>query len=89
LPSQKKKKTQSEKKEKILTILVVEKEDKGFDVTECQLINNTLGNEFMGCFPFGNNLLLGVFIDVHCFKRTPPNIVFHPLSDIHKDELKK
>ncbi len=48
-----------------------------------------LSNEFLGCFPFGNDLLLGVFIDVHRFKRTPPNIVYRPLFDIHKDEIKK
>jgi hypothetical protein len=47
-----------------------------------------LGNEFLGCFPFGNDSLLGVSIDVHHFKRTTPNIVYCPLSDIHKDKKK-
>ncbi len=42
-----------------------------------------------GCFPFGNDLFLSVSIDVHCFKRTPPNIVYHPLLNIHKDKIKK
>jgi RecJ-like exonuclease len=48
----------------------------------------TTNNEFLGCFPFGKDLLLGVSIDVHFFKRAIPNIVYHPLSDIHKDEIK-
>jgi hypothetical protein len=48
-----------------------------------------LGNEFLGFFPFGNDLLPSVSIDVHCFKRTPPNIVYHPLLDIHKDDFFK
>jgi hypothetical protein len=48
-----------------------------------------LGNEFMGCFPFGNDLLLNISLDVHHFKKTLPNIVYHPFSDIHKDEILK
>jgi len=56
----KKEKTEGEKKQKILKKLVVEKEDKGFIVAECQLINNMLGNEFLGCFPFANDSLLGL-----------------------------
>ncbi len=48
-----------------------------------------MNNEFLGCFPFGNDSILGVSIDFHCFKITPPNIVYCPLSDIHKDGVKK
>jgi hypothetical protein len=48
-----------------------------------------LGNEFLGCFPLGNDLFLSVSIDVHCFKKTHSNIVYRPLSDIHKEEIKK
>jgi hypothetical protein len=77
------------KKEMILTKLVVEKKDEGFDTAKCRLVNDTLGNEFLGCFPFGNDPFLNVSIDVHHFKKTPPNIVYCPLSDIHKDEIKK
>jgi hypothetical protein len=70
-----------------LTKLVVRKEDKGFDAAKCQLINDILGNEFMGCFPFGNDPLPSVSIDVHHFKKTTPNIFYCPLSNIHKDEI--
>jgi hypothetical protein len=48
-----------------------------------------LSNEFLGCFPFGNDSLPGVSINVHHFKITPPNIVYCPLLDIHKDGIKK
>jgi hypothetical protein len=58
-------------------------------VTKFRLINNTLGNEFLGCFPFGHDPLPSVSIDVHHFKRAPPNIVYRPLLDIHKDDIKK
>ncbi len=87
--NKKKEKTKVEKKKKILTKLVVRKENKGFNVANCQLIDHTLGNEFMGCFAFGNDPLPSVSIDVHCYNRTPANIVYHPLLDIHKDEIKK
>ncbi len=75
----KKEKTEGEKKQKILKKLVVEKEDKGFNVAKCQLIDNTLGNEFLGCFLFANDSLLGVSIHVHHFKKTTPNIGYRPL----------
>jgi len=70
----KKEKIEVEKKKKILTKLVVGKEDKGFDVAECQLVNDTLGNEFLGCFPFGDDPLPSVSIDVHCFKKDMPTL---------------
>jgi hypothetical protein len=41
----------------------------------------------LGCFPFGNDSLPIVSIDVHYFKRAPPNIVYRPLSDIHNDDF--
>jgi hypothetical protein len=80
LPNKKKEKIEAEKKEKILTKLVVGKEDKRFNAAECRFIDNTLGNEFLGCFPFGNDSLPSVSIDVHCFKKAPPNIVYRPFS---------
>jgi hypothetical protein len=83
---QKKEKIEVEKKQKILKKLVFGKEDKGFNVAKGRLVDNMLDNEFLGCFPFGNDPLLGVSIDVHHFKITTPNIVYCPLSYIHKDE---
>ncbi len=58
-------------------------------MAKCRLVNDTLGNEFLGCFPFGNDPLPSVSIDVHRFKRALPNILYRPLSDIHKDEIKE
>ncbi len=85
----KKGKTKVEKKEKILRKLVVRKEDKGFDVVECWLVDDTLNNEFLGFFPFGNDSLPGVSINVHHFKITPPTIIYCPFSNIDKDGIKK
>jgi hypothetical protein len=46
-----------------------------------------LGNKFLGCFLFENDPFLGVSIDVCHFKKSPPNIAYHPFSDIHKGEI--
>jgi hypothetical protein len=40
-------------------------------------------------FPLGNDLIPSVKVDVHYFKITPPNIVYQPFSNIHKDKIKK
>jgi hypothetical protein len=47
-PKKKEDKIKVEKKEKIIRKLVVEKEDKIFNVAKCRLVDNTLGNEFLG-----------------------------------------
>jgi hypothetical protein len=72
-----------------LTKLVVGKDEKGFDVTECRLVDDTLGNKFLDCFLLENDLILGVKVDVHCFKKMPPHIIYQPFSNIHKEKIKK
>ncbi len=49
----------------------------------------TLGNKFLDYFPLGNDLILSVKVDLHRFKLAPPNIVYQPFLDIHKDKIKK
>ncbi len=60
-----------------MTKLIIRKENKWFNARKCWLVNETLGNEFLGFFPFVNDPFLGVSIDVFCFKKTPPNIIYH------------
>jgi hypothetical protein len=36
-----------------------------------------------------NDPVPGVMVDVHHFKKAPPNILCWPLLDIHKDKIKK
>jgi hypothetical protein len=67
----------------------VGREDKRFDVVECQFINHTLSNKFLGFSPFGSDPVFDVTIKVHHLKRAPANIVYHPFLDIHKDDIKK
>jgi hypothetical protein len=40
-------------------------------------------------FPLGNDLIPSVKVDLHRFKIAPPNIVYQPFLDIHKDKIKK
>jgi len=76
-------------KKKFLTKLVVGKDEKAFDAIERRLVDDTLGNEFLNRFLLRNDPVLGVTIDVHCFKRAPTNIVYWPFSDIHNDKIFK
>ncbi len=84
-----KEKTEVHEKKKTLTKLVVGKDGKGFNVAKCRLVDDTLGDEFSDYFLLRNDQVSGVMVDFHHFKRTPPNIVYRPLSNIHKDEIKK
>jgi hypothetical protein len=52
-------------------------------------VDDTLRDKFSNFFLLGNDLVLGVRVNIHHFKRTPPNIVYQPLSYIHKDKIKK
>ncbi len=72
-----------------MNVKFVGSEDKRFDVVECQFINHTLGNKFLGFSPFGSDPVFDVTIKVHHLKRAPTNIVYHPFLDIHKDDIKK
>jgi hypothetical protein len=47
-----------------LAKLVVGKEKIRFHVVDYCLIDDTIGDEYLGCFPFGNDLLLIVTIYV-------------------------
>lgn len=84
-----KQKTKVQKKKKILTKLVVSKDEKGFDVAKCQLVDDTLGDKFFNCFPFINDPILGVIVNIHHFKRVAFNIVYQSFSNIQKDKIKK
>lgn len=52
-------------------------------------MDDMLEDEFLDYFPLGNDPILNVTINVHWFLKAPPNIVYRPLSYIHKDEIKK
>ncbi len=44
--------------------LVVGKEEIKFNVVDYRLIDDIIGDEYLGCFPFGNDPLLSVTVYV-------------------------
>jgi hypothetical protein len=46
----------------------LEKEDKGFDVKECRLVAETIGEKYNVCFSFGTTPMPNVEIEIHIFK---------------------
>jgi hypothetical protein len=59
-----KRKNETHKKEKILAKLVVRKEEIKFNVVDYCFIDDVIGDEHLGCFPFGNDPLLSVMVYV-------------------------
>jgi len=76
------------KKEKIINNLVMNKYPKGFDETECKHVNESIRNEFLDYFPFGNKLVERVKTFVDKFMHPLGRIVCHPLNDTHKNKIK-
>ncbi len=85
---QKKEVTIEEEKEKMIDNLVMNKYPKSFDETKCKHVNESIRNEFSDYFPLGNKHVEGV--KVHVDKFLPPlrKIMYRPLSDTHKNEIK-
>lgn len=67
-----KEKTKAQNKEKILDNIGLEKEDKGFDVKECRLVAETIGEKYNVCFSFGTTPMPNVEIEIHIFKWSSP-----------------
>jgi len=80
--------TIEEKKEKTINNLVMKKYPKGFDETKCKHVNESIRNEFSDCFPLGNKPIEGIKVHVDKFLSLPRRIMYHPLSNTHKNEIK-
>jgi hypothetical protein len=83
-----KKENMVEEKENIIKDLVLQKIPKPFNAAECKLVDETIRGEYGDLFPLGNKLIMGVKIHVHHFFLMPRCIVYHPLLEKHKDEIK-
>lgn len=81
-----KKYSRRKSKKKILEKLVLGKEEKGFDVVECRLKDNTI--EYLNSFPLGFALVKDVLVSMDRFKRVLVKIVYHPLSKAHVNKIK-
>jgi hypothetical protein len=77
-----------EKREKMINNLITKKYPKGLNKMKCKHVGESIKSEFYDCFPLGNKPFEGV--KVHVDKFLPPlgRIVYCPLSDTHKNEIK-
>jgi hypothetical protein len=68
--------------------LVMKKYFKGLDKIECKHVDESIKSEFSDYFPFGNKPIEEVKVPLDRFPPPPTKIVYHPLSDTHKNEIK-
>ncbi len=73
------------KEKKILGKLIIEKEEKWFDVVECHLKDNTI--EYLNSFPLGFAPMKDFLVSMDRFKRAPLKIVYHPLLKAHVNKI--
>jgi hypothetical protein len=85
---QKKEAKIKEKREKMINNLVMKKYFKGLDETECKHAHESIKNEFSDYFPLGNKPVERVKVLLDRFLPLPRKIMYHPLSDTHKNKIK-
>ncbi len=85
---QKKEETMEERKEKMIDNLVMKKYLKGLDKMECKHVNESIKSELYYYFPLGNKPIESVKIPINKFLPPSKRIVYHPLNDTHKNEIK-
>jgi len=72
--------TNVEEKKKIKLMFVLGKEEKGFDIEECQLKDEIISDEYFSSFPLRFTLVKDVLLPITKFKKAPLDIVYHPFS---------
>jgi hypothetical protein len=85
---QKKEATIKEKREKMIDNFIMKKYPKGFDKIECEHVDESIKSEFSNCFPLKNKLVERVKVLVDRFLLHLGRIVYHPLNNKHKNEIK-
>ncbi len=77
-----------EKKEKMIDNLITKKYPKGLDETECKHVDESIKSQFSNYFPFGNKPIECIKVTIN--KLLPPlgKIVYCPLNNTHKNEIK-
>ncbi len=64
------------------------KEVKSFDFVECHIKDAMIGEEYANLFPLGFSSIKGANIFINHFKRLPPEMIYHPFSQKHVNEIK-
>ncbi len=68
--------------------LIMKKYPNGLHKINCKHVNELIMSKFSNYFPLGNNLVEGLKDLVDRFLPPPRRIVYRPLSDTHKNEIK-
>lgn len=71
--------TKADEKKKISKKLVLGKEEKGFDIVECQLKDEIISDEYFSSFSLRFIPMRDVLLHVTNFLKAPLDIVDHPL----------
>jgi len=58
------------------------KEEKGFDIVECQLKDETINDEYFSFFPLRFTLVRDVLLPITKFKKATLDIIYHPINKI-------
>jgi hypothetical protein len=83
-----KQKTIGEKREKTINNLIMKKYPKTLDKIESKFVNESIKSEFLDYFPLGNKPIDGVKVTIERFLTPQRRIVYWPLSEMHKNEIK-
>jgi len=66
----------------------MKKYPKSLDKTESKFVNESIKGEFFDYFPLGTKPIDGVKVTVERFLIPQGRIVYQPLSEMHKNEIK-
>jgi hypothetical protein len=77
-----------EKREKMIDNLIMKKYPKGLNKMKCKHVDEQIRSDFFNCFPFGKKPIKGVKVLVNKFLPPPRKIMYCPLNNTHKNEIK-
>jgi len=66
----------------------LEKEEKRFNIVECQLKDETISDEYFSSFPLGFTLEKDILLPITKFKKPALDIIYHPLSKAPHEQNK-
>jgi hypothetical protein len=66
----------------------MKKYPKGLYVSQCKHVDESITSEFSYCFPLGNKHVKGVKVIVDKFLPPLGKIMYYPLNNTHKKEIK-
>ncbi len=69
-----------EEKKKLFKMFILGKDEKRFDIEDCQLKDEIISDEYFSSFPLRFTPVKDVLLPITKFKKASLNIVYHPFS---------